>query len=221
MSAYGGVDLTAPCWGIDTVIAGALTDAQLEAMLTTPLRDHSGNVLECPKALMGYVPLSGNKASGWDMNRSRLFAAMDMGWLVWLGQHCRSGSWTASTELGAADGSAAAEYADSIGYDASCHLAADDESVKNGAAPHFTSWCSKVQTPMLYTGFAPGMTPDELYALPDVSAYWGAYGPWNVSRRGVRVRQGLTVPHCGVQVDTDRIAPDNFGGVLRAMGKLS
>ena len=216
---YGGVDVAGPCWGIDTAIAGALSDAQLEAMLKAPL----GATGECPQVLCGYVPLPGNKPSRWDMTGPRLRAACDMGWLVYLVQHCRGGAWVASEEQGLEDGECAVAYAAEQGYPADCHLACDDEAVRNpgpAAIAHFTAWCSKPKAPMLYEGFSPGMNPLQEYEIPTVRAYWGAYGPWNVAVRGVCIRQGLQLTHCGVAVDPDRIAPDKLGGVLRAMGRL-
>jgi hypothetical protein len=219
VSTYGAVDIVTPCWGIDTAIAGALTDEQLEEMFRTPL----GTTGETPKALCGYVPLPGAVPSKWDMTGPRLRVACDIGWVVWLVQHCRGGSWVASEEQGAADGQHAAEYAAAQGYPDDAHLGADDEAVRNpgpDAFRHFTAWCSKPRNPLLYEGFAPGMTPGQLYEIPTVKAYWGAYGPWNVTRRGVLARQGRTIMHCGIPVDPDRIAPDNLGGVLRCMGRL-
>jgi hypothetical protein len=219
VQTYGGVDVTSSCWAIDTVIAGALTDDQLTRMLATPL----GTTGQAPKALCGYVPLPGNAPGKWDMTRSTLYRAMDRGWLVWLVQHPRSGLWTASAEQGLADGQHAAQYATDIGYDASCHLAMDQESLANAGAPviaSVTAWCTTWKAPMVYEGFDPGLNPEQEYELPDVTAYWGAFGPWNVARRGVRARQGRTLLHCGVEVDPDWLAPDAFGGVLRAMGRL-
>lgn len=216
---YAGIDVTGECWGIDTAIAGALTDEQLVSMFNTPL----GSTKETPKVLCGYVPLPGNAPSRWDMTGPRIRAACDIGWIVWLVQHCRGGSWVASAEQGAADGQHAAEYATAQDYPDDCHLTVDDEAVRNpgpDAIAHFKAWCAQWKTPMLYEGFSPGMTPTQVYDLPDVNAYWGAYGPWNVANRGVRARQGLTLIHCGVGVDPDRIAPDNFGGVLRGVCKI-
>jgi hypothetical protein len=171
--------------------------------------------------LWGYVPLPGN-SSKWDMTGERMRAAADLGWIVLLVQHCRRGSWTASGDLGTVDGKWAATYAAAQGYPSDCHLAADDEAVANpgsAAIEHFTAWCAQWPTACLYEGFAPGMTPDEEYEIPTVQAYWGAYGPWNVSKRGVRCRQGLEVSHTGILVDPDHAAPDNFGGVLRGFGR--
>jgi hypothetical protein len=215
---YGPVDILQPAWGIDTMVAGVLTEAQLTAMLHTPL----GTTGRSPLALCGYVPLPGN-AVGWDMTAAQLRRAMDLGWLVWLVQHCPAGTWTASAERGDAAGRHAAQYTAGIGYDAGCHLGMDVESLANSGAPvaaDAVAWCAQVATPILYEGFDPGLSPEQLYELPDVNAYWGAYGPWNVAKRGVRARQGRTLMHCGVEVDPDYLAPDALGGVLRAMGRL-
>ena len=220
MATYGGIDILEPCWGIDTFLAGSLTDTQLEEMLHTPL----GTTGKCPVALCGYVPLSGNKPAPWHMTKARLYRAMDIGWKVWLVQNCRSDLWNASAALGLADGKCAAEYATSIcAYDESCHLAMDQESLANAGAPviaHAVAWCSQRAAPMIYEGFDPGLNPEQEYEIPDVTAYWGAYGPWNVAKRGVRARQGRQLTHCGVGVDPNWLAPDAFGGVLRAMGRL-
>ncbi len=218
MGTYGGIDITGECWGIDTSMAGILTDDQLVRMLNTALPNGVK-----PTVLCGYVPLSGNKASTWDMTRSRLYAAMDIGWKVWLVQHCRAGSWHASPELGGDDGKMAADYAASIDYDPSSHLAMDQESLANSGpivAGHVNNWCDAVPTPQVYEGFDPGLNPDQEYHLLKVTSYWGAFGPWKVSVRGVVARQGLQITHCGVGVDPDHIKPDNLGGCLRAMGRL-
>lgn len=217
MSQYGGVDITDECWGIDTAMAGALTDEQLLKMYQTPLPNG-----QTPRFIWGYAPLPGNTPSRWDWTGPRMRAACDIGWIVLMVQHCRGGSWVASEEQGAADGQHAAEYAAAQGYPDDCHLAADDEAVRNpgpDAIAHFRAWCAQWKTPCLYEGFAPGMTAQQLYELPDVDAYWGAYGPWNVATRGVRCRQGLQIVHCGVGVDPDHAAPDALGGVLRGMGR--
>jgi hypothetical protein len=214
---YGGIDLTGPSWGLDSAVAGVLTDEQLLAMYQTPLPNGM-----TPKFIWGYCPLPGN-SSKWDWTGPRMRAACDIGWVVFMVQHCRAGAWTASEAQGKADGQHAAEYGAAHGYPDDCHLAADDESVRNpgpDAIAHFNAWTEQPKTPCLYEGFAPGMTPNQLYSLPSVSAYWGAYGPWNVSVRGVRCRQGRQIVHCGVGVDPDYAAPDNLGGVLRGMAKI-
>ena len=223
MATYGGVDILGDCWGFDIASLNVLTDEQLVRIFTTPLQN--GKFLEF---CWGYAPLPGNSSS-WDITGPRMRAIADMTNgagvkpKVLIVQHCRKGSWTASDEQGAADGQHAAEYAAAQDYTDDCHLAPDDESLKNpgpDAIAHFTAWCSKWTSPCVYEGFAPGMTPDQEYDLPDVTAYWGAYGPWNVSKRGVRCRQGITIVHAGVSLDPDHASPDNFGGVLRGYGRL-
>ena len=225
--AYGGVDIVGDVWGLDTAMLGVLTDEQLVKMFMTPFATGPG-AGKFPEYCWGYCPLPGN-ASKWDLTGPRMRAIADMvngagvPIKVLFVQHCRSGSWVASAEQGAADGQHAAEYVAAQDYTVDCHLAADDESLKNpgpDAIAHFTDWCQKWKTPLIYEGFAPGMTPEQEYELPDVDAYWGAYGPWGVATRGVRCRQALQIVHCGVGVDPDHAMPDNLGGVLRGYGKL-
>ena len=215
---YGGVDISGDCWGIDTSMAGALTDEQLVALYKAPMPNG-----QTARFLWGYAPLPGNAASKWDWTGARMRAAADVGFVVLMVQHCRSGAWVASAEQGAADGKCAAEYAAAQGYPPDCHLAVDDESLKNpgqDAIAHMTAWARCWPTPMLYEGFAPGMSAEQEYELPDVSAFWGAYGPWNVAKRGVRCRQGLQFTLAGIGVDPDHAAPDALGGVLRGMGRI-
>lgn len=217
MVSYRGVDIASDCWGIDTAMAGALTDEQLVALYAAKMPNG-----QTPKFLWGYCPLPGNAPSRWDWTGARMRAACDVGFIVLMVQHCRSGAWVASAEQGDADGQHAADYAAAQGYPSDCHLAVDDESLKNpgpDAIAAMTAWAKHPGNPLLYEGFAPGMTPDEEYELPDVRAYWGAYGPWNVSTRGVCCRQGLPIVLAGLQVDPDHAAPDNLGGVLRGMGR--
>ena len=214
---YGGVDVVGDCWGLDSSMAGILTDEQLVKMKATKLPNG-----QLPVFLWGYVPLPGN-TSRWDMTGPRMRAACDIGWIVLLVQHCRSGAWLASAEEGTADGQHAAEYAAAQGYPTDCHLTVDDESIRNpgpDAIAHMTAWAKQWPTPMVYEGFSPGLSPQQEYELPNVQAYWGAYGPWNVATRGVRCRQGLQIVHAGVGVDPDFASPDAMGGVLRGLGKL-
>lgn len=225
---YGGVDVSQDCWGFDTAVLNVLSDAQLTALFTTPLPQGHPGAGQFLEFAWGYAPLPGN-ASKWDITGPRLRAIADMTngagvpCKAGIVQHCRGGMWVASADEGAADGQHAGEYASAQGYTDDCHLAPDDEAIKNpgpDAIAHFTAWCSKWKTPCLYEGFAPGMSAQQEYELPDVFAYWGALGPWNVATRGVRCRQGATIVHCGVSIDPDHATPDAMGGVLRLFGRL-
>lgn len=220
MATYQAMDLPA-CWGVDTAMAGALTDEQLRKLVETPLP--SGLPI---KFLWMYVPLSGNRASLWDASTDRLRAACDAGLYVGLVQHCRAGSWVASAQTGQLDGQRAGEYAALVGYPKDAHVAMDDESVKNpgpDAIAHVKAWCDAVTVgglPCVYEGFAPGLTPEQEYEVPNVNRYWGAYGPWNVAKRGVCCRQSLQVTVAGIGVDPDQAFPDQLGGVLRMMKRV-
>jgi hypothetical protein len=207
---YGSIDLP-DCWGVDTALAGILTDEQLAALAKATLPN--GQRI---RFLWGYVPLPGN-SSKWDMTAERLRAVCDAGFVALLVQHCRSGSWTASEATGISDGLHAAGYAAGIGYGADCHLAMDDESLRNPGPDvfkHVTGWCKQYGAPCIYEGFDPGLTPDQEYEIPDCQRYWGAYGPWNVSVRDVCCRQALGITINGVGYDPDHAFPDKLGGVL-------
>jgi len=219
---YGSIDLP-DCWGIDSVLAGEYNDTQIQALLKTRLPN--GQLI---KFVWGYVPLPGNR-SAWDMNADRLRALCDAGLCVMLVQHCRKGLWMPSAEQGAEDGLCAGNYAKGIGYLSDCHIAMDDESLKVGGPAmfaHATAWCGPNGvrvggTPVIYEGFDPGLSPSQEYLIPDVNRYWGAYGPWDVSKRSVCCRQSLQISLPGIGgVDPDHAFSDKLGGVLRAMCRL-
>jgi hypothetical protein len=222
MADYGSIALP-ECWGIDTALAGALTDAQIQALASARLPNK-----QLIKFVWGYVPLAGNVASKWDMSADRLRAYCDAGFCVLLVQHCRSGLWTPSGEQGLLDGARAGSYAKDIGYQPDCHLAMDDEAVAVAGAAmfsHATAWCGPQGVrlgaqPVVYEGYEPGLTAEQEYEIPDVDRYWGAYGPWDVARRSVCCRQSLQISVAGIGVDPDHAAPDKLGGVLRAMCRL-
>lgn len=231
---YGGIDVPADCWGVDTAIAGILTDAQLRTLaefdlgtLKVPGYATKGR----PIVLWGYVPyyVVGRpvKPGPWDWTAERLRASCDAGFLCGAVQHCRSGLWVASEQQGIDDGNVAAEIASLISYGSDCNLAQDDEAVRNPGPEAYasvTGWCRTLRTaaaaePATYEGFEPGLTPEQEYENPYVNRYWGAMGPWNVATRSVCCRQGPTVRIGGVAYDLDHFFPDKLGGVMRLMGR--
>lgn len=224
---YAATDL-GDCWGID-----------LSAKLSpTSIRNLAASMLPAPISqpisfVWRYVPLPGNDPRG-DIDAEELAAWLDaknaLGNRIalLLVQHCRAGLWTPSAQQGQLDGQHAAEWAQKVGYLADCHIAMDDESVQApqgvpvdvAMRAHAIAWCSAIRTggvPVIYEGFSPGLTPDEEYALPNVDRYWGAFGPWNVSTRGVCCKQGIGIRLAGVDVDPDHAFPDKLGGALRGM----
>jgi hypothetical protein len=225
---YGPIAVPNDVWGVDAAMAGALTDAQLKALAAFDfgtLKILGYAPTGKPRVLWGYFPLPGN-SSGWDWSAASLRAAMDAGFLCGGVQHCRSGLWVASEAQGDADGQEAAAYAAKIGYASACHVAQDDEAVRNPGPEAFasvTAWCKAYAAygqPCEYEGYEPGVTPAQAYANPYVSRYWGAMGPWNVATRSVCCRQGPTILVAGVPYDLDHFFADNLGGVLTLMGRL-
>lgn len=220
-SLYGAVDVPA-CWGVDLAMAGVLTDSQIKAILETPLPNGA-----LPVVIAGYAPLPGQRPSAWDMTAAQAARICDRGGLVVLVQHCRKGTWVASEATGRADGKCAGQYArDVVGYPADARLFLDDEAVSNpgpAAIAHVSGWHDEAAAfclPGEYEGFDPGLSPDDQYLRSGFDCFWGAYGPWNVSVRGVACRQGLTIQHAGFAVDPNQYMPDKLGGVVRAMGRL-
>lgn len=219
--SYGAIDLP-DCYGIDTAIAGILSDAALRRIVATPISTPVGP-MPC-KFIWGYVPLPGN-SSKWDMTAERARAACDAGLYVLLVQHCRSGTWPACEATGRSDGEHAAEYVSQF-YPADAHVAMDDEAVSTPGIPmlgHAFGWCDelrKAALPAIYEGFEPGLTPAQEYSIPNVDRYWGAYGPWDVATRSVCCRQGRQISYAGIQADPDHAFPDKLGGTLRAMARL-
>jgi hypothetical protein len=134
-------------------------------------------------------------------------------------QHCLraqtgKSTWTASPQLGALKGLTAKGHADLVLYPDDSMLAYDDEDVSGDIIGEINAWAANVGRPSLvYTGYAPGMTEQELYdALPDVHAYWGAAGAWDVAVRGVCMRQHQTVVIGGVGFDPNIASADKLGG---------
>lgn len=226
---YIGVDVPADCWGVDTWVSGGLTDGEMEALITFDLG--SLKVLSGvkpagrPLVLWFYAPYSGAEPSKYDANIEAIRRWCDKGGLAGIVQHPRGGLWTASQGLGDADGARAAAFATSVGYPADCHLALDDEAIRNpgpDAYAHVAAWCHRYRQagqPCIYEGFQPGITPAQEYEQPDCDRYWGALGPWDVATRSVCCRQGTTVKINGTAYDLDRFFPDKLGGVLRLMGR--
>lgn len=134
-------------------------------------------------------------------------------------QHCLAAprgqaTWTASAQLGALKGLTAKKHADLVIYPNDSMLTYDNEDVSGPAADEINVWVGNIgRPPLLYTGFCPGMTEQQLFDdLPDVHCYWGAAGAWNVAERGVAMRQHQTITIGGVEYDPNVANADNKGG---------
>lgn len=133
-------------------------------------------------------------------------------------QHCLrpqtgQSTWVANAQLGALKGATAKKHADLVGYPDDSMLGYDDEDVSGPIASEIDAWVDSIgRPPLLYTGFCPGMTEQELYELPTVHCYWGAAGAWNVATRGIAMRQHQTITIDGVEYDPDVAEADKLGG---------
>jgi hypothetical protein len=160
-----------------------------------------------------------------DIDPTELAAICNAGLVLLLVQHPRNPGWMASQMRGMDDGEAAARNAAEAGYLQGCHLFLDLEGLGNSGPPvrdHAIAWCSAVRSagywPGIYVGFDAGLTPDELWELPNVDRYWSDAGPRSVSRRGFCLTQGSTETFAGIPIDPDHHAPDKLGGCLVGMG---
>lgn len=209
---------------------GCDTDAKLTATSARAIRaaTHNGAPIEF---VARYVGIS-SEGKG-DLDPEETSAILAAGLLLLVVQHVRMPGWTASGQLGALDGGFAARNAVLAGYppgmlDAdgrALSLVLDLEGVRNSGADvadHCNEWARVVRgvgySPVLYVGYACGLTPAELYALPGFDRYWSDAGPRSVTTRSFAMKQGPTVNAGGVRVDIDVAGPDELGGTLTALG---
>ena len=144
---------------------------------------------------------------------------IDNGYGFGLVQHCLAappgrGGWTASPQLGAAKGATAKAHADRVGYPTDSMLTYDNEDVESGdIAGEIGQWVSAIgpRPPLLYTGYSPGLTSRQLWALPEIHCYGGAAGSWDVDECGVAMRQGQTITLHGVEFDPNIAQADHRG----------
>ena len=168
-----------------------------------------------------------------DLDSDELHVLLGSGFTVLAVQHPRAPENNVlSAELGTSDGEWAVRNATAAGYvtpagGSPICLVVDIEGVKNpGAAvsAYLVEWCRVVGAagyrPAVYHGFDPGLSPEELYAIPNVDRYWAAYGPWTVAKRGDCCKQHTTVTIAGVELDPDYAFPDAEGGVLTGLADV-
>jgi hypothetical protein len=121
--------------------------------------------------------------------------------------------WTASVADGVKKGQTAKSHADLVAYPSDSQLSYDNEDCDGDVSGEINAWVNQIaRPPLLYTGFAPGLTEQELYDLPDVHCYWGAFGAWNVAVCGVAMRQGYpAITIGGVEFDVNIATADKLG----------
>ena len=149
----------------------------------------------------------------------------EAGWIVeavpalGLVQHCLAPPpgatvWTASAAQGLLKGQTAKAHADLVGYPGESMLSYDNEDCDGDVAGEIGAWVDAIATrpPLLYTGYAPGLTSAQLWALRTIHCYWGAAGDWGPTHCGVAMRQQYPpVTIGGVQFDRNVAKADKLG----------
>jgi hypothetical protein len=134
-----------------------------------------------------------------------------------------------STATGVQAGSAMVYNAQQLGFLPGNVLWCDVEwaSVPSGGASavmaYIKAWALEVVNAGYvcgcYVGPNAGLTGDQWYSLPKVTAYWksGSAVPW-VTNRGFQALQGLPILVGGVEIDQDLICLDNKNEVFTCLG---
>lgn len=132
-------------------------------------------------------------------------------------QHCLAPPpgkkvWTAVASLGVLKGQTAKKHADLVGYPSDSMLSYDNEDCEGDVAGEIDAWIAQIARPsLLYTGFCPGLTEQQLYER-NADAYWGAAGAWDVATSGVAMRQHYPeITIGGVSFDWNLATADKLG----------
>jgi len=172
-----------------------------------------------------YVGLERNGAG--DASAAEIIRITSRGFGLWLSQHvlapdAQGNGWIATPALGQRFGRSARINALDIGYPEAAHLECDLEGVRLGTpadavSGYAVSWATEsAEFPaLLYVGYDAILSPDELWALPNVHAYACDWGGRRVTNRGFVMRQ--TEPDvviAGIRCDVGRCAPDLKGNSL-------
>lgn len=153
-----------------------------------------------------------------DIDPNEAACILDMLPALGLVQHCLAAPpgkkvWTAVADLGTVKGQIAKKHADLVEYPSDSMLSYDNEDCDGDVAGEIGNWVSEIgRPPLLYTGFAPGLTSEELWELPTVHCYWGAAGTWGPTHCGVAMRQhypGIVIG--GVEFDWNIAQADALG----------
>jgi hypothetical protein len=112
-------------------------------------------------------------------------------------------------------GQVAKRHADLVGYPSDSMLSYDNEDCDGDVRGEIDAWIEKIaRPPLLYTGFCPGLTEEQLWELPTVHCYWGAAGTWGPTHCGVAMRQHYSNPPLiigGVEFDWNVASADALG----------
>jgi hypothetical protein len=184
------------------------------------------------RAICRYVGLHGPAAG--DIDAQELQALIAQGFVVWLVQHTRSPANNILTaETGAADAAAAIHCALAAGYDPALvprgeglhapSLVLDLEGVQGSSVAHATAWCLAVGAagfgPVVYCGYDPGITGQQIDALPCDPELWCDAGPYSERPKASKpyaLKQQESSTLAGVEIDRDEVLAETIYGVAIA-----
>ena len=171
-----------------------------------------------------YVPLPGNSSAG-DIDAPELEMICDVDLQVTLFQHVRGTKanplWKPSLCSAIEDATTACGAAKNAGVPDSVTIYQDLEAVDDTTMNTmiYTERWGQYTTKGsygagLYVGYSARLSPEELYALPDVHTYAADWGPRQVAVRGVSYRQIYAHPViAGVNFDEAFVSVDALGGL--------
>lgn len=191
-----------------------LTIAQIKAIAKTTYQGRK------PFGIFRYLSLYQINTKA-DLDPEEASAITGEGLALGAVQHALDPGWTASAQLGQTLGTVALRHAQLVGLPETMHISQDDEGAGNSGTPVrdcYIAWnavlAGGIFAPLQYVGYKPGLTPEELYDIPNVHGYWGAPGAV-VATRGFFLRQGLTITLPGLgQFDPNDAHADALGGRL-------
>lgn len=224
MTVSGTLSTLPECWGCDT------SQKLSPEMAQNLARAHLANGNQI-KFVVRYVSLEtepgGLGAYSIDIDPTERDGILSAGLTLLLVQHVQFPGWYASAMTGCDHGNAAANHALWVDYPKGAHIALDLEGVSDSGEQvieYVNAWCRAVIRngfkPVVYVGYACGLTPEQLWELPLVDRYWSDFGKREVANRGFCMIQGVQENLAGIKIDPDKHQADLLGGVLVGMGKL-
>jgi hypothetical protein len=167
-----------------------------------------------------------------DLDAAELAAITGAGLGVLLVQHVRNPGWVGSSATGASDAAAAIANAQAAGCTGRPDLPSGDpgrpvlaldlEGIGHGGPEHSADWCPPVDAagyrPLVYVGYASGMTTATLDALAGEPVFWCDFAPFASRPQPTRpwgLHQHAQETLAGVGVDRDDLlTPGAFSGYV-------
>lgn len=158
-----------------------------------------------------------------DIDADELQLLTEAGLTVCLVQHVRNPGWRGSAMTGTGDAGAAMANAIRAGYVSPSGgpllaMGLDLEGIGEGGPDHAQAWCSTLAgyRPLVYVGYASGMTTAVLDSLAGDPSFWADFAP--ISQRPVPTKLYAMHQHAqsaiaGIGVDRDDILQPGIYGL--------